>query len=174
MNTELDYTLPPAVRRIANAFRLTGWVSFWAQAVLALISSLVLLFALVNVGARAGRNANPGAGVGLFLAALGLLAVYLSAYWAFRYTLISRKLRSRNVAKRPSPKEAIQALRTGILISMTGMLITLFRLTLPSDTRRESLCYTPLIVRWWPRVHLLPKCSYCSAKANLALRPRYP
>ncbi|MFM7221302.1 MAG: DUF3611 family protein [Nodosilinea sp.] len=126
MNTELDYTLPPAVRRIANAFRLTGWASFWTQAVLALISSLVLLFALVNVGARAGRNANPGAGVGLFLAALGLLAVYLSAYWAFRYTLISRKLRSRNVAKRPSPKEAIQALRTGILISMTGMLITLF------------------------------------------------
>ncbi|MEB3252553.1 MAG: DUF3611 family protein [Cyanobacteriota bacterium] len=126
MNTELDYTLPPAVRRIANAFRLTGWASFWTQAVLALISSLVLLFALVNVGSRAGRNANPGAGVGLFLATLGLLAVYLSAYWAFRYTLISRKLRSRNVAKRPSPKDAIQALRTGIGISMTGMLITLF------------------------------------------------
>jgi hypothetical protein len=126
MNTELDYTLPPAVRRIANAFRLTGWVSFWAQAVLALISSLVLLFALVNVGARSGGTANPGAGVGLFLAALGLLAVYLSAYWAFRYTLISRKLRSRNVAKRPSPKDAVQALRTGIVISMAGMLITLF------------------------------------------------
>ncbi|NMF82614.1 DUF3611 family protein [Nodosilinea sp. P-1105] len=126
MTRELDYTLPPAVRRIASNFRMTGWISFWTQAVLAVISSLILLFALVNVTARGGAAGNPGTGVGLFLAAAGLVAVYLSAFWAFRYTRLARRLRSRDSSKRPSPKDALQALRVGIMISMAGMLITLF------------------------------------------------
>jgi hypothetical protein len=104
-----------------------GWISFWVQVVLAVISSLVLLFALVNLGARSGTSGgNPGTGVGLLLAALGLVAVYLSAFWAFRYTLLGRRLRSRDAARRPSPKDALQALRLGIAISMAGMLLTLF------------------------------------------------
>ncbi len=127
MTTDFDYTLPPAVRRIAGSFRVVGWVSFWAQIVLAAISSLVLLFASINLGARSGTGAgNPGTGVGLLLATAGLVAVYLSAFWAFRYTRLSRRLRSRDTTKRPSPKDAIQALRLGTVISMVGMLITLF------------------------------------------------
>jgi len=127
MTTDFDYALPPAVRRIASSFRVVGWVSFWVQVVLAAISSLVLLFASINLGARSGTGGgNPGTGVGLLLASLGLGAVYLSAFWAFRYTRLSRRLRSRDTAKRPSPKDAIQALRLGTVISMVGMLITLF------------------------------------------------
>lgn len=127
MTTDFDYTLPPAVRRIAGSFRIVGWVSFWVQAVLAVISSLVLLFALVNLGARSGSGGgNPGTGVGLLFAALGLVAVYLSAFWAFRYTRLGRRLRSPDSARRPSPKDALQALRLGTMISMAGMLITLF------------------------------------------------
>jgi hypothetical protein len=104
-----------------------GWISFWVQIVLAAISSLVLMFALVNLGARSGTGGtNPGTGVGLLFAALGLVAVYLSAFWAFRYTQLGRRLRSRDIAKRPSPKDALQALRLGTVVSMVGMLITLF------------------------------------------------
>ena len=127
MTTDFDYTLPPAVRRISGAFRVVGWVSFWVQAVLAVISSLVLLFALVNLSVRsAPGGGNPGTGVGLLFAALGLVAVYLSAFWAFRYTRLGRQLRSKDSAKRPSPKDALQTLRLGTMISMGGMLITLF------------------------------------------------
>jgi Protein of unknown function (DUF3611) len=126
MTTDFDYTLPPAVRRISGSFRVVGWISFWVQIVLAAISSLVLMFALVNLGARSGGTANPGTGVGLLFAALGLVAVYLSAFWAFRYTQLGRRLRSRDIAKRPSPKDALQALRLGTVVSMVGMLITLF------------------------------------------------
>ncbi|PZV06154.1 MAG: hypothetical protein DCF32_10330 [Leptolyngbya sp.] len=127
MTTDFDYTLPPAIRRISGSFRVVGWISFWVQIVLAAISSLVLMFALVNLGARSGTGAaNPGTGVGLLFAALGLVAVYLSAFWAFRYTQLGRRLRSRDIAKRPSPKDALQALRLGTVVSMVGMLITLF------------------------------------------------
>ncbi|MBD1916894.1 MULTISPECIES: DUF3611 family protein [Cyanophyceae] len=126
MTTDFDYTLPPAIRRISGSFRVVGWISFWVQIVLAAISSLVLMFALVNLSARSGGTANPGTGVGLLFAALGLVAVYLSAFWAFRYTQLGRRLRSRDIAKRPSPKDALQALRLGTVVSMVGMLITLF------------------------------------------------
>ncbi|MGB5975469.1 MAG: DUF3611 family protein [Nodosilinea sp.] len=126
MTTDFDYTLPPAVRRISGSFRVVGWVSFWVQVVLAAISSLVLLFALVNLGARSGQAGNPGNGVGLLFAVLGLVAVYFSTFWAFRYTRIGRGLRSRDIAKRPSPKDALQVLRLGTTVSMVGMLITLF------------------------------------------------
>jgi hypothetical protein len=127
MNSELDYSLPPAIRRISAAFRWAGWVSFWIQVVLAVVSSLVLLFALVSIGARtAAGGANAGTGVGVLLALAGLVAVYSSIYWAFRYALLGRRLRSRDASKRPSPKDAIQVLRIGIVISMVGMLLTLF------------------------------------------------
>ncbi len=126
MTTDFDYMLPPAVRRISSSFRIVGWISFWVQAVLAVISSLVLLFALVNLGARSAGGGNPGTGVGLLFATLGLVAVYVSTFWAFRYTQMGRRLRSRDTAKRPSPKDALQALRLGTAISMAGMLITLF------------------------------------------------
>jgi hypothetical protein len=125
MTTDFDYSLPPAVRRIARSFRLVGWISFWTQAVLAVVSSLVLMFALVNIGARSGGNANPGSGVGLLFAALGLVAVYLSAFWAFRYTRLGRQLGSRSTARRPTPKDALRTLHLGTVISMVGMLTTL-------------------------------------------------
>jgi Protein of unknown function (DUF3611) len=127
MNSELDYSLPPAIRRISAAFRWAGWVSFWIQVVLAVVSSLMLLSALGLIGARtAAGGANAGTGVGVLLALAGLVAVYSSIYWAFRYALLGRRLRSRDASKRPSPKDAIQVLRIGIVISMVGMLLTLF------------------------------------------------
>ena len=126
MTGELEYSLPPAIRKISGAFRTIGWISFWAQIVLAVVSSMVLLFASASLSARSsGASSNPGTGIGLLLAGVGLIAVYFSAYWAFRYTRIGRRLRGRDVTKRPSPKEAVQAIRIGIVISLTGMFTTL-------------------------------------------------
>ncbi|MBU6229442.1 MAG: DUF3611 family protein [Cyanobacteria bacterium REEB459] len=125
MTPDLNYTLPPAVRRIANAFLLNGWISFWCQAVLAVIASLVLLFGLANLGTRSGAASNPGTAAGLSLTAIGLIVVYLTTYWAFGYTRLARRLRSRDGSRRPSPKDATTSLRLGIIISMAGTLVTL-------------------------------------------------
>jgi hypothetical protein len=125
MNREIDYNLPPAVRRIAGNFRLVGWISFWIQVVLAVVAAGILLFASATFGSR-GQTADPGTGAGLFLASAGLIAVFVSAYWAFRYTRIGGRLRGRDASKRPSPQDAIQSLRIGLIISLVGMLITLF------------------------------------------------
>lgn len=124
MTQELEYSLPPAIRRIASAFRRFGWISFWAQLVLGVIASLALIFAIASLSARNGGN-NPGAGAGLFFTAIGQITVFLSAFWAFRYTRLSRQLRSRDDAKRPKPKDAIRILKIGLFISLGGMLATL-------------------------------------------------
>ncbi|MEM1278864.1 MAG: DUF3611 family protein [Cyanobacteria bacterium P01_H01_bin.152] len=124
MTPELDYSLPPAIRRIANAFRRFGWISFWAQIVLGVIASLALLFAIASLSARSGGT-NPGAGAGLLFTAIGQITVFVSAFWAFRYTRLGRKLRSRDDTKRPKPKDAIRTLKIGLFISLGGMLATL-------------------------------------------------
>lgn len=124
MTQELEYSLPPAIRRIAGAFRRFGWISFWAQIVLGVIASLALIFAIASLSARSGGN-DPGAGAGLFFSAIGQITVFISAFWAFRYTRLSRQLRSRDDAKRPKPKDAIRMLKIGLFISLGGMLATL-------------------------------------------------
>ncbi|MEO0534902.1 MAG: DUF3611 family protein [Cyanobacteria bacterium P01_A01_bin.123] len=125
MTGELDYSLPPAIRRISSAFRRVGWISFWTQAVLAIVSSLVLLFAVASLSVRAGGQNNPGTGAGLVFAVAGLVTLYIGAYWAYRYTRLGKQLRTGNPDSRPKPKDAVQALRVGLMISLTGMLLTL-------------------------------------------------
>lgn len=123
MTNDYPYSVPPAIRRIAQAFRWIGWVSFWAQVVLAVVASGVLLFSGVNLSFRAQGSTNPGAGMGLLFSVLGVVAVYVSAYWAFRYTRLGRRLLGQGT--RPTPKDALQSIRIGLMISLGGMLVTL-------------------------------------------------
>lgn len=126
MAGDLNYSLPPALRRLASAFRWVGWVSFWLQGVLGIISSLVLLFAAATRSVRTVGSENPGTGVGLVLAVVGLGAVFNGVFWAFRYTRLARKLRNREGAQRPKPKDAVQLLKWGLFTNLGGMAISLF------------------------------------------------
>ncbi|MEM9265028.1 MAG: DUF3611 family protein [Cyanobacteria bacterium P01_F01_bin.13] len=124
MTGELGYSLPPAVRRIANNFRLVGWLSFWVQTVSGVIATLLFvtsLLGLQSVSNRGGGAENAAAGGGFLLAALGLAAVYVGAFWAFQYTRFSRRLKSTNPDLRPKPKNAAKMITTGLTISVLGM-----------------------------------------------------
>lgn len=125
MTGELEYSLPPAIRRISGAFRRWGWISFWIQLGLGVIAGLALIFAIASLSSRASGNANPGAGAGLLFTSIGQVAVFVSAFWAYRYTRLGRLLRSKDESKRPKPKAAIRILRLGLYISLVGMLLTL-------------------------------------------------
>jgi hypothetical protein len=127
-----SYSLPPAVRRVAESFRIGGWVGFWSQVVLAVISAIVLMLASVAPraatttpqGVRVAAN-NPGTGAGSFFAVLGLIGLLAGAYWAFRYTRLGRKLKTANSQNRPRRGDVIKALQIGIMISLVGMLVSL-------------------------------------------------
>lgn len=119
-------SVPPQLRQIARTFSTTGWVSFWSQIVLGVISGVVLLVSSV-FGRNSNANPNnPGTGFGVFFAVCGLLALGGSIYMAFRYTIIARQLQSANSALRPRKADTIKALRLGLLVNLAGMLVTLF------------------------------------------------
>ena len=123
-----DYSLPAAIRRIADAFRVVGWISFWGQIVLSVVSAFLLLFAVsgINFGQSAtGNQASPGTGAGLLFAALGLGTAFFGAYWAFRYTRMSKRLRTSSPEDRPKPKDAVRIIQIGLAASLIGMFLTL-------------------------------------------------
>jgi uncharacterized membrane protein len=128
MSSNLDRSsLPAAVQRIAQSFRMTGWISFWVQIVLAVISSFVLIFSTLILQSETQspeQNAtNPGAGAGVALAVLGVVSLYLGIYWAFRYTRLSRRLKASD--QPPTPRNLMDAIRIGLIINMVGMFVTL-------------------------------------------------
>lgn len=117
-------SIPPALRRIALAFRFTGWIGFWVQLVLAVVSTLIFLFAAASARPAPNPNVNAGASGtqgGVFFAVLGLLALFFSIYQAFRYTRFARQLQDSNPNLRPKKADALKVLRVGLLSSLVGM-----------------------------------------------------
>ncbi|QKD83341.1 DUF3611 family protein [Thermoleptolyngbya sichuanensis A183] len=126
---ESSYSLPPAVQRVALAFRRTGWISFWAQLVPGVISAGSLIFASFGLAAATTTPGVPSptsteTGTGAFFSMLGLIALAASVFWAFRYARLGRRLQTADTRVRPKRGEAFQLLRVGLMINLAGMLLT--------------------------------------------------
>ncbi|NJM27196.1 MAG: DUF3611 family protein [Pseudanabaena sp. RU_4_16] len=119
----------PNVLRIILALRKWGWGSFWSQLVLAIIASIILI-ATIPFANRVASSptsgtvpSSPGIGMGIIFTVIGLLVVYFSAFWSFRYTRFAQKLRGNG--EKPSKVQTVQLLKMGAIVSLTGMPITL-------------------------------------------------
>ena len=113
------------LRAIAQTFRMTGWISFWIQLVLGVVSAIIVLLFAIFSQQRDGAGNNPGTGFGVFLAVCGILILGGGIYMAFRYTRIGNQLQSPNPSNRPRKSESLQVLRLGLWINLVGMLVTL-------------------------------------------------
>lgn len=115
----------PTLREIAKTFRLTGWVSLWVQLVLTVVSSIILLFAGALSRSPGANQNSPTTGIGVVVTIFGIAVLFFNMYWAlFRYIPIGRKLDG-SPAGRPKRPETIQILRTGLIASLIGMLLSL-------------------------------------------------
>ena len=115
---------PPEIRKIANAFRLFGWIGFWVQLGLASVSVLALLFA------ASGRNFSPdpgtGIGIGIFWALCGVLVLCPTIVFAFRYTRIAKGLlREPDAHLHPRKVDTVRLLRLGVILGFAGMLLAI-------------------------------------------------
>jgi hypothetical protein len=120
-------TVPSALKRIALTLRLTSWIGFWFQLVLAVVATglfLVGAFRFAQPSANAGAS-NAGTGGATFFAVCGLLVLYFSIYQAFRCVVIARKLLDPNPNLRPKKADTIQLLRLGLVVSLVGMLLNI-------------------------------------------------
>ena len=107
---------PQTVKKIATALQRVGWAGFWLQLILAVVSSLIFLFAIPFASTGAS---NPGTGGSLLFAVGGLLILYGSTFWSFRYVTISRKLKNPDL--RPKKAETIKTIQWGIISSLAGL-----------------------------------------------------
>ncbi|AFZ00776.1 DUF3611 family protein [Calothrix sp. PCC 6303] len=125
MSEKSDYQSSSSqIQAIAKLFRLTGWITFWSQLALGIVSGGILLFASIprNTG---GTVNNSGAGIGVFFAITGLVALGIGLFISFRYIRIGRQLDSGNPSNRPRKIETVQVVRLGLVVHLVGILLTL-------------------------------------------------
>ncbi|MFB2835816.1 DUF3611 family protein [Floridanema evergladense] len=126
------------LKRIANALRWTGWVSFWVQLILLAVTSLMLILAIsgrtfnrtaettpVGQAVNFNQSTTPGIGIGIFWAGCGILALLFGLFMAFRQTRLARRLFNSNEAIYPQKSEVLQVLRWGVIIGLVGMLLSI-------------------------------------------------
>lgn len=116
---------PPSLQDIAKTFRLAGWLGFWSQLVLTVVSGIILLFAGLSRSPAGSNQPSPSTGIGVVVTIFGIVVLLFNMYWAlFRYIPIGRKLNG-PPAGRPKRPETIQVVRTGLIASLIGMLLSL-------------------------------------------------
>lgn len=121
-----DSSIPPARQKIALTLRRFGWISFWTQLILGVISTLILVFAGFTLATPQPDNqAGQGIGFGLFFVVCGLVALGIGIYFAYRYTGIASRLLAANGSNIPSKAQTLQTIRLGLIVSLVGMLLTI-------------------------------------------------
>lgn len=71
----------------SNAFRRYGWLAFWGQLVLTTVAAVIILFSMAF-------TSQAGPQVSLYLTIFSVSMGYLSTFWSFGYTRLSRRLRA--------------------------------------------------------------------------------
>ncbi|MGF1493545.1 MAG: DUF3611 family protein [Microcoleaceae cyanobacterium] len=110
--------------RVSSGLRRSGWICFWVQLILGIVSSIILLFAMLVLGQESSQRSNAGIGGGLLFAIAGLLALAFSIYRAFYHTRLGRELKSPN-GSYPSRADTLKQMRITMISNLTGMALTL-------------------------------------------------
>ncbi|KAI8466825.1 MAG: hypothetical protein J3K34DRAFT_432413 [Monoraphidium minutum] len=101
--------------------RRFGWLAFWIQLTLSVVSGVILLFS-VAFTSQSGPKAS------LYLTLVGILAGFLSTFWAYGYQRIAARMQEyldgADVA-RIKKQAVIESITRGILINVAGMGATL-------------------------------------------------
>ena len=117
-------SLPTALQRVALTLRTVGWIAFWLQLVLAVISAVILVV-FTAFRNNDNRESVQGIGFGIFFAICGLVTLGAGIYLAYRYTRISTDLLEAEASARPSKADTLQTIRLGLIVNLVGMLFTI-------------------------------------------------
>lgn len=113
----------PTRSKFAAGFRTAGRVGFWIQLALGAVSAISLGLAVLSLGSRP-ESSSPIIGFGIFLAVCSLVLLGFRVYWARRYTRLAKLLKAEEPAVHPTKADILQVLRTGLLVSLAGLLLS--------------------------------------------------
>lgn len=123
MTNQLEsYLQAPSKKEFAATFRVVSRFSFWIQLALGAFSAIALLFAMFSRNLSAQTD-NPGIGLGIFLAVVGVLLLCFRIYWAFRYRRLAKRLQTPLSELHPRKEDVIKVLRIGLIVSLVAILI---------------------------------------------------
>lgn len=117
--------------RVSAVLRLVGWLGIFVQLAFAATAGLMVLFAITGrtfnqaIAPETVSGGTPGLGISLLLAGCGVVALLIGAFLAFRQTRFARRLSNPNAAVHPPRSEVVAVLRSGIIIGLVGMLLTI-------------------------------------------------
>lgn len=168
------------LERFATGLQLAGWLSFWLQLGLGIVSGLILEFAI------AGRSFNQaitpdsevgvdniseatasGVGIGIFWAILGVLVLLVNIYLAFRYTRFGKRLRNSNPTMQPEAITVLSVLRLGIIIGLFGMLVTIIGAGATLGVLLAKFIAQPQGVAIYDPIHAVRSIDILIAMANM-------
>ncbi len=115
-NYEIARPIPQAVLQASAVLKRWGWIGFWCQVVIGIVSLLALI-----PGSVGTQQKSSGSGLGAFFAICGIVALAISVYFSFRYTKIADELRVPDAAQRPKRTDTIKVIRLGLLVNLLGM-----------------------------------------------------
>lgn len=104
--------------------RIGGWVSFWLQGAIAVISGVVLVFSFFSRSIESETN-NPSVGFVMFLGAMGIAIALVCTFWEFRLTRFARRLRRPKAMRHPQKSETLRLIRWILYASLGGLAISL-------------------------------------------------
>lgn len=123
MTNQLEsYLQAPSKKEFAATFRVVSRFSFWIQLALGAFSAIALLFAMFSRNLSAQTD-NPGIGLGIFLAVVGVLLLCFRIYWAFRYRRLAKRLQTPLSELHPKKEDVIKVLRIGLIVSLVAIII---------------------------------------------------
>eukprot|EP00879_Flechtneria_rotunda_P021945 GHRR01023142.1.p1 GENE.GHRR01023142.1~~GHRR01023142.1.p1 ORF type:complete len:290 (+),score=44.26 GHRR01023142.1:450-1319(+) len=120
-STYLGEAARQSLAKATNALRRYGWIGFWSQLSLSVVSGVILLFS-VAFTSQSGPKAS------LYLTLVGILAGFLSTFWNFGYQRVAARMQEyldgAKVAK-VKKQQVMELITRGILINIVGMGSTL-------------------------------------------------
>ncbi|WP_320677208.1 DUF3611 family protein [Prochlorococcus sp. MIT 1300] len=116
MADRLDFQL------LSLGLRRVGWIRFWIQLTLAIVSAGVLIF--YNIGGSLARNSQKAMGLGPGLS-ITTLAFFVLLYSLWQGWLIVKVGRALDSAARPTRGETGRLLKRGVIVDLLGSIFAL-------------------------------------------------
>ena len=115
-------SLPAELQRISANIKWTGWIGFWFQLCVGIISVGALAVSIAQGSLTQVSKTNNGASN--FFAIAGLVALGLSTYFFFRYTQMA-KLFYNPPPQRPKKADTLRLIGIGRTITIVGTVVSI-------------------------------------------------
>ena len=123
MLNRLEYSNFTTSQGLAKTLRKTGWILFWLQLGLGVVSAAILTFAIADPNFNL-KTTNPMSGAGLFFAVGGLFLLAIGLYSAFSYVRLANESKELGgIGHQKS--EVIKVFWRGLFINAVGSILTL-------------------------------------------------